>query len=123
MYLEFPTGDGDTVLVEVEEEDFSDSVGGVVKVGAAEAIGHKVVIAKSHFENAIKATIRHNVEAFMDSIYGLSHLPDEVEITFGLKATAEAGNVAIGKVGGQLNYNVKLSWIDLSRDSGESHAP
>ncbi|MEL7006367.1 MAG: CU044_2847 family protein [Bacteroidota bacterium] len=117
MYLEFTTDDGDTVLVEVEEGTDSTSASGVVKVGATEAVERKVMAAKSKFENAIRGTIKHNVEAFIDSICELSHLPDEVEITFGLKATAEAGNVAVGKVGGQLNYNVKLSWQNLSQKS------
>ncbi|MFN8458696.1 MAG: CU044_2847 family protein [Anaerolineae bacterium] len=35
---------------------------------------------------------------------------DEVEETFGLKATGEAGNFAIGQVGVKVNYTVTLKW-------------
>jgi hypothetical protein len=33
-----------------------------------------------------------------------------LEISFSLKATGELGNVAVGKAGGEANYNVKLVW-------------
>jgi hypothetical protein len=33
---------------------------------------------------------------------------DEVSVKFGLKATGEAGNFAVGKVGVEANYEVKL---------------
>ena len=33
-----------------------------------------------------------------------------MEITFGLKATGEVGNLAVGKVAGESNYQVKMVW-------------
>jgi hypothetical protein len=33
-----------------------------------------------------------------------------MEITFGLKATGEAGNLAVGKVAGESNYQVRMLW-------------
>jgi hypothetical protein len=35
---------------------------------------------------------------------------DEVEVKFSLTATGELGNFAIGKVGIEANYEVKLNW-------------
>jgi hypothetical protein len=37
-----------------------------------------------------------------------------MEISFGLKATGEAGNVAIGKAGSEANFTVKLVWKSIS---------
>ena len=36
--------------------------------------------------------------------------PSEVKVTFGLKATGEAGIFAITKLGGEANFSVKLGW-------------
>ena len=35
---------------------------------------------------------------------------EEAEIKFGLKTVGEAGVFAIGKVGGEMNYEVTLKW-------------
>ena len=35
---------------------------------------------------------------------------EEGEVKFGLKALGEAGVFAIGKVGGEMNYEVTLKW-------------
>ena len=44
---------------------------------------------------------------------------DEVEVSFGLKAVGEAGNFAIGKVGMEANYVVKLKWSGEKQEKGE----
>jgi NTP-dependent ternary system trypsin peptidase co-occuring protein len=36
--------------------------------------------------------------------------PEEVELTFGLKATGEAGNIAVAKVGGEATFEIRLLW-------------
>ena len=46
----------------------------------------------------------------MSEIHAIASPPDEVEVEFGLKATAELGNFAIGKVNGETNYTVRLKW-------------
>ena len=35
---------------------------------------------------------------------------EEGEVKFGLKALAEAGVFVVGKVGGEMNYEVTLRW-------------
>ena len=37
---------------------------------------------------------------------------DEVEVAFSLTTTGEAGNFAIGRVGVEANYTVKLKWTN-----------
>jgi hypothetical protein len=43
---------------------------------------------------------------------------DEVEVTFGLKAVGDLGNFAIGKVGAETNYTVKLKWTN-TKEAGK----
>jgi hypothetical protein len=41
---------------------------------------------------------------------GLADRPDEVEITFGLKASGELGSLVVAKAGVEASYSVKLTW-------------
>jgi hypothetical protein len=108
-YIEFPTSDGSTLLVEVEQEEVTPPQG-VVKAGVKEAVQKTVAVAQSIFEGALDRVVRHNAEAFIQSVRNLTEPPDELEVTFGLKATGEVGNFAIAKGGTELNFTVKLSW-------------
>ena len=80
---------------------------GVVKA-ATGAEGPVVKKAGQKFEAAL-ATIRPWVAAMKQQLFDLA--ADEVEWTFGVKVVGEAGNLAIGKVGGEANYEVTLKWI------------
>ena len=51
-----------------------------------------------------------NVQAFLAAADALEKPPAEMEITFGLKATGEVGNLAVGKIAGESNYQVKMVW-------------
>jgi hypothetical protein len=108
-YIEFPTDDDGTLLVEVEPGEVTPQPG-VVKAGLKEAAEKTVAVAQSIFEGALDRVVRHNAEAFIRSVNALTHPPDELEVTFGLKATGEVGNFAIAKGGSDLNFTVKLSW-------------
>jgi hypothetical protein len=115
-YIQFESNDetGAIILVEVEEEEIEIPRGGSVKAGLKDNIkdGLKsaVSVAIKPFEVAICAAMRHNVEGLMKAVRELEEPPSEVEITFGLKATGEASNIAVGKAGSEANYNVKLVW-------------
>jgi hypothetical protein len=54
--------------------------------------------------------VRRNAQAIIDKVKGLSDSPDEVKVTFGLKATGDLGNLAVAKVGAEANYTVELTW-------------
>jgi Trypsin-co-occurring domain 1 len=115
-YIQFESTeeDGGTILIEVEEEDIEPTRGGSVKAGLKEDIANKlrgtISVAVKPFEDAIRAAVRYNVQGLISSVRALPDPPTEVEITFGLKATGEAGNIAVGKAGSEANYNVKLVW-------------
>ena len=43
--------------------------------------------------------------------------PDELEVTFGIKAAGEAGNFAIAKASAEVNYQVKTVWKNPAKKS------
>lgn len=98
-YVEYPTTDGESILVEVEDREgrivkASNKSGGTVKsrVNFAEAFKH----ARSSIRELIDGLNEMNIE--------------EADIKFGLKSTGEAGFFAVGKVGGEMNYEITLKW-------------
>ena len=115
-YIQFSTGDSDgsTLLVEVNQAKASPPPG-VVKAGIKESLENTITTAQNTFTKAIKTAIHYNVQTFVDAVRSLPEPPTDVEITFGLKATGEVGNVAIGKMGGDVNYTVKLTWKQASK--------
>ena len=109
-YLQFRAEDGSTtLLVEVEDEEVA-AADGVVKAGVRDKLDEAVAVAESTFEAAVRTLVRYNAQALILAVRSLADPPSEVEITFGLKATGEVGNLAIAKAGGEANYNVKLNW-------------
>jgi hypothetical protein len=118
-YIEFPTSDGHTLLVEVEQEEVSPPQG-VVKAGLREASQKTVAVAQTVFEDAVDRVVRLNAEALIKTVQNLSDLPDELEVTFGLKAVGEVGNFAIAKGGTELNFTVKLLWKRESKVSSKN---
>lgn len=98
-YIEYTMDDGSTVLVEAES-----SMGGVVKASRG---GVDVVQAGKKFSEAL-ASIRGSLKALITEMDALK--VEEAEVKFGLKAVGEAGVFAVGKVGGEMNYEVTLKW-------------
>lgn len=98
-YIEYKNNDGSTVLIELAE-----ATGGVVRASRG---GVSVIESGKKFSEAfasIRSTIKDLI-AEMDSLQ-----VEEGRIKFGLKALAEAGVFAVGKVGGEMNYEVILKW-------------
>jgi hypothetical protein len=108
-YIQFTSADGNTLLVEVDEGEAS-SQQGIQKAGLREMAGKSVAVAQASFEHAIQQAMQYNAQVFLQSVVNLPILPSEAEITFGLKITGEVGNVAVGKVGGETNYTIRLIW-------------
>lgn len=104
-YIQFQTEDGSPIIVEVDEAYEV----GMAKAGLRGKAGEAVVQATANFEEALEI-VRRNAAAFIRKLRGLSDPPDEVEVTFGLKASGEVGNFAIARVGAEANYTVTLTW-------------
>ncbi len=119
-YIKYKTDDGGVVLVEVEgDAPAAVPKGGVVKAGrVGDMVQGAVQEAQTKFEDALHA-VHHNAQTIIGKVKGLSDPPDEIEVTFGLKATGELGNFAVAKASAEANYEVKMTW---KRDEKEVKA-
>lgn len=98
-FIEYKNDDGSTVLIELAE-----SPGGVVR---ASRDGIHVVEAGKKFKEAF-SSVRGTIKDLVDEMNALQ--VEEGEVKFGLKALAQAEVFAVGKLGGEMNYEVTLKW-------------
>ena len=101
-YIEYDLGEGAKILIEVAEENLS----GVVRA-STEAGGIAKIKAKKNFTEALK-DIRAQAKLLLQEIEELE--VNEAEVKFGINTVGELGNMAIGKVGVGVNYEVTLKW-------------
>ena len=109
-YIEYQTEEGYTILVEVEEEEAAIAKGVMpVSRGIGDKVQDTVEEVQTRFEDAMNV-VRQNAQTIINKVKGLSDPPDEVEVTFGLKAAGELGNFAVAKASAEANYTVKMKW-------------
>lgn len=99
--IEFPLEDGGTILVEVEAPEEA----GMVKAGLGEGMPEQ---ARQSFEAALEK-IRPAAQAIIAKLRALHAPPDEIEVEFGLKMSAEAG-AFVAAASAEANYKVTLTW-------------
>ncbi len=97
-YVEYKNEDGTSILVETE------STGPVTRSSRG---GVDVVKTGQNFMDAL-ASVRGSMQALTAELDLLK--VDEATVVFGLKAVGEVGNIAVGKMGGEINYQVTLKW-------------
>ena len=116
-YIEFTINDTkETLLVEVDAEETAPAPG-VKKAGllkATRAKESRVFKAATSFPEAIENGLDRVARSVGRAVSKLDHVPNEVEVTFGLKATGELGNVAIAKAGAEANVEIRLKWVNPS---------
>jgi hypothetical protein len=100
--VEFPLEDGTSMLVEVEEPE----QGGVVKASRSDG-----VIDKAHqtLEKSLEK-VKPAAQVVIQKLRELHEAPDEIQVSFGLKLSAEAGAV-LASGGIEANYTVTLKWV------------
>jgi hypothetical protein len=108
-YIRFEAGDGAQLLVEVDSEE-TGAPGGPVKAGLGTKVRDAVATAGSTLDAALSHMIQANARSFLDALDGLERRPAEAELSFGVKATGELGNLAVAKVGGEASYSVRVLW-------------
>ncbi|HEU4629149.1 MAG TPA: CU044_2847 family protein [Gemmatimonadaceae bacterium] len=115
--VEFPLADGGCVVVEVEVP------AGQERVVRAARPGELAVKAGRTFEDAL-AQVRPMADAVLAKLRALAARPDEVEIEFGLKLSAEAGAI-LTSAGAEANFQVTLRWTreaDAHANGGRASA-
>jgi len=102
-YIEYELEDGATILIEAPNEEGGS---GIVKASRGDG-GIQKVKAKKTFALALK-DVRAQARLLLKEIEEL-HV-NEAEIKFGINTVGELGNMAVGKVGVGVNYEVTLKW-------------
>jgi len=100
--IEFPLENGNSILVEVDEPE---PEGGVVKAARPGEIAAK---ATQTFEAALEK-VKPAAAAIISKLRDLADPPDEMEVEFGLKLSADAG-AFLASAGAEANYTVTLTW-------------
>lgn len=98
--VEFPLEDGTIMLVEIEEHD----QGTLVKA----SVGDTVTKAQQTLEKSLEK-VKPAAQFVIQQLRKLHDAPDEVQVSFGLKLSAEAGAV-LASGGVEANYLVTLKW-------------
>jgi hypothetical protein len=93
--------DGSTFLAEVEQDPVPTGRTPVSLTSDARE-------GRINFDEALK-NIETAAGRFVETQRALVVPPDECEIQFGVKVSAE-GNAILAKVGGDVNFSVKLKW-------------
>jgi hypothetical protein len=99
-YVEFELSDGSKVLMETDDVE-----SGIVKTGIGDVAKRAGVTFDQAVESAHKAA-----RVVLDKIRSMADSPDEIEITFGLKASGELGNIIVAKAGIEASYSVRVKW-------------
>lgn len=102
--VEFDTGEGQTVLVEVEEVE-SDEIEPVSK-----SPGELAARARQTLSEALD-DIAPMVRTLKRRLNALTDPADEVEVKFSVKLSGEIGAV-VTKVGGEATYEITLKWTN-----------
>ncbi|MFI6470094.1 CU044_2847 family protein [Streptomyces sp. NPDC050516] len=107
MYLSVPFENGESVVVELSDDQGS----GVVRASRGEGL---IASSVDTFEAGL-TRIRHVAEAVVNRLTGLPRSPDRIRAEFGIKVTAEAGLV-VAKGSGDAHITLELEW---SRHQGD----
>lgn len=100
--VEFDLGDGESILMEVDEVD-SDDIEPVSKEP-----GEVAAKARETFDKALSG-LTPMVKSLKRRLDALNDPADEVEVKFSVKLTGEVGAV-VTKVGGEATYEITLKW-------------
>ena len=101
-YIEYDLGDGATILIEAPESE----TGAIIKASRGDGDIAKAK-AKKSFADALQ-DVRAQAKLLLHEIEEL-HV-NEAEVKFGINTVGELGNMAIGKIGFGVNYEVTLKW-------------
>lgn len=99
--VEYELADGSRLLVEVDEA----SAGPVMRGGRGEDL---VTKAEGTLEQALHRIGPATAAAF-EQLRQVANPPDEIEIEFGIKLSADLGAI-VARTGGEANFQITLRW-------------
>jgi hypothetical protein len=98
--IRFPLADGGELIVEVDDQD-----AGMGRVGR---LGDAAARASITYDQALDS-IRRAADATLRQFRQMATRPDQVEVEFGVRLTAEAGAI-MARTGGEAQLTVRLTW-------------
>jgi predicted transcriptional regulator len=102
VYVEYDLGKGASILVEAPDNGNDEIVH-----ASRDKEGIVTVKAKKNLVEALK-DVKTQAKILLKEIEDLN--VNEAEVKFGLTTIGEVGNIAIGKVGMGINYEITLKW-------------
>jgi hypothetical protein len=117
-YVEFPLEGGGSIVIESADEP-ARSPSGFLRSGepGSEAANQ----ATASFDASVES-VRQSAELLVTKLRSLSAPPDELEISFSLKASSEAASLVVGKAGSDANFGVLLRWRSEKAKEAEAEA-
>ena len=108
-YVKFELDDG--TIVYVKSTDIPKGSSGLIP-GSREHAAQ----ADVSFDQSV-ATIRKMAVALMQNLRsGFPEQPEELGVSFGIKASAELANLVVARGGVEFNFNVSLRWRNKEKD-------
>jgi hypothetical protein len=105
-FVEFPLEGGGSIVIESADEPARSPSGFLHSGDAAVDAAHP---AQGTFDASVEA-VRRSAELLVTKLRGLSVPPDELEISFSLKASSATASLVVGKSGNDANFGVLLRW-------------
>jgi Trypsin-co-occurring domain 1 len=102
--VEFPTEDGGSILVEVDDEARLGS-GSTLRGGAATLMIEKARITYEEALDKIKAA----ADTIITKMRSLPESPDEVSVEFGIKMSADIGAI-LASTSAEAQFTLHLTW-------------
>ncbi len=104
-YLKFELNDG--TIVYIESAETPKGASGLIPGNRGDHMTEQGAIS---FDKSIDG-IRKMAAVLIENLRsGFVEQPDEVSVSFGLKASADVGNLVVSRGGMEANYNVSLRW-------------
>jgi hypothetical protein len=111
-YLTFQLADGTKVYV--ESVDAHKNNPGLIPAGRSpEAEGDKSLVS---FEEQIDGVRKMAATLMQNFREGFGETPSDIDISFGLKASAELGGFMVARGGSEASYSVSLHWREKDKE-------
>jgi hypothetical protein len=125
-YVEFPLESGGSIVIESADEPGRSSTG---FVRGDEQARQSPDAASQSLDASVEA-VRRSAELIVSKLRSLSAVPDDMVVSFALKASGDLGSLAVAKSGSDANFHVTLKWEserekdrEKERDDDHEKAP
>jgi hypothetical protein len=123
-YVEISSADGGGFLLESPLPAQPGDPALIGKIAAETGVIQRVIAGGlDEFDKTVRSVIQINARAFCRALEDLPKPPSEATLEFGLKASAEVGNVVVSKASAEANYTIKLTWKRTDPGSARSAQP